>query len=135
MYNLVYKNQLFFLFLIILFLIHSVFKYRQNQILEVESSKSKEVISQVRCSFASQSTSSIKIIKNGRRYSIELPAKRCINYAVGDTVQLFYNKKYDYYYLPGLLYLYKQRVVYCLIGIGLLLLPWKFFNLKFFKIF
>lgn len=77
------------------------------------------------CSIAPRLKSSIKVLRGGKIYSVELTSKDCIKLNIGDRVKLYYNAAYDYYYLPGFLKVHLIRFVLSSISLFLVMLPWK----------
>jgi len=122
-----FKYQLYYALISLIFFSHAIFYYYQNSHLEKTATLSKQLITDISCSVAPRSKSSIKVIKNDRVYSVDLPSERCLKLNKGEKILLYYNEKYDYYYLPGALRIHLIRVIVTGSILILLVLPWKFF--------
>lgn len=70
-----------------------------------------------------RSGSSVGIHKNGEYYSIGVSREKCYNYNINDTILLFYNKKYNYFYVPNTLTLYKRYIYASLFMVIITFLP------------
>ena len=81
----------------------------------------------------SRSGSSVGIIHQGEHYSIEVTNEDCRKYMIGDEILLYYNNKYDYFYLPNTLYLYKRFIYASFISIILSFISFKKIKTKIFN--
>jgi hypothetical protein len=122
-----YKNQSFFFLIALAFFSYAMFYYVQNKNLERNSKLEKMLIVDKSCNAGSKSVSSIKVTRNGKTYSVQLPYSKCLELNIWGKVGLYYNEKYDYYYLPGLLRIYLIRVVVTALVLILLVLPLEVF--------
>jgi len=120
-----FKYQLFYALISLMFFSYTMFYYYQNSHLEKTASLSKQLITDISCSVAPRSKSTIKVIGNNRVYSVDLPSERCLELNKGEKILLYYNQKYDYYYLPGALRIHLIRVITTGSILILLAFPWK----------
>ena len=123
------KYQLFYLLIASFAFGYSLFIYSQNINFEDLPSEN-HIITKLNCSYAPRVLSSIWIKKNNKVYSITLPEKECSNHYVGETVELKYNKQFDYYLIVE-----KGGDSFRLITTGLafflLILPWGYIKDRF----
>lgn len=69
-------------------------------------------------------SSSIGIRYNNKYYNIGLKKNQVLTYAVGDSISLYYNKKYDYFYVPNTLKLYLRYIYASIFSLLLSFIPW-----------
>ena len=79
-----------------------------------------------------RSGSSAGIYHNEKYYSIGIKKEDCYKYNLGDKISLYYNKKFDYFYVPNTLVLYERYIYASLFLVILSFLPLrKFKNMVF----
>jgi hypothetical protein len=81
----------------------------------------------------SRSGSSVGVFHMGEYYSIEVTNQQCRNYIIGDKISMYYNSKYNYFYLPNTLYLYKRFIYASFLSIILSFLSFKKLKTKIFN--
>ncbi len=121
-----YKNQWFYLIIATGFFTYALFFFIQNNNPENNFIIEHQVIKQKRCSSAPRISSFVQIEKGGKKYTVNLPEQDCVNYSIGDEIKLYYNNKYDYFYIPNRIKVEISRVAISGIVFILLLLPWKY---------
>lgn len=87
-----------------------------------EDSPKNYVISDV--SLRKRYSSSIGINYNNKYYNIGLKKEQVLEYKVGDSISLYHNKKYDYFYVPHTLKLYLIYICASLFSFVLSFIPW-----------
>lgn len=103
----------------IIFFIMYYYDVRKMEKLDIPK---KYVISDV--SLRKRYGSSIEINYNGKYYNIGLKKKEVLNSKVGDSISLYYNKKYDYFYVPNTLKLYLIYIYASIVSFLLSFIPW-----------
>lgn len=84
------------------------------------------VIKDITCKL--RSGSSIGIYHQGKYYSIGVSRVKCYQYNINDLIYLYYNEKYNYFYVPNTLKLY-ERYIYA----SILMVIFSFLPLSKFK--
>ena len=125
MKDIYYKYQWFYLIIVICFFAYALF-YFYNDNLQKNVIVEKHRIAQKRCSAAPRITSFIQVEKNNKTYTVDLSKQKCVNSSIGDTVILYYNQKYDYFYTSDRNRVSLSRIIISGIAIVVLLLPWKY---------
>ncbi len=120
-----YKNQTFFIFVSLCFFAYSIFHYVRYQ--DVESRSIIQVVTVVNksCSAAPRLASGLKVSKNDKNYSVELPYDSCYKYSIGDKVSLLYDERYNRFYLPNYFNVYRFRAILTGIILFVIIFPWK----------
>lgn len=121
----IYKNQIFYIFIALFFFFYATFYYVQNKRLERLGVLHDQEIVKKYCSVAPRRVSSITVIRGDKSYYVRVKSEECLSFEIGDKVKLYYNEKYDYYYLPGSLKVHSIRLSITGIVLFLVLLPWK----------
>lgn len=75
-------------------------------------------------------TSSVGINFDNKYYNINVKRKDALTYKIGDSILLYYNKKYDYLYVPGTLKLYYRYIYASVFSFLLSLIPWSKIKIK-----
>lgn len=119
------KNQIFYIFIALFYFLYATFYYVQNERLERLGVVHDQEIVKKYCTVAPRSASSIMVIRGDKSYHLRVKSDECLSFEIGDKVKLYYNEKYDYYYLPGSLKLHFIRFLITGIILFLILLPWK----------
>jgi len=102
--NFVVLLRIFSLFLIFFtigyyFTIEEMIKHEDPQLYKISSLKCRK-----------KSGSAVGIHYLGKYYSVEVTRENCNNYNLNDSICLYYNEKYDFFYVPDSLYLYKRYI-------------------------
>ncbi len=87
-----------------------------------EDSPKKYMISEV--SLRKRYSSSVGVVYNNKYYRIGVKKKDGLNYNIGDSISLYYNKKHDYFYVPNTLNLYLRYIYASLFSLLLSFIPW-----------
>lgn len=127
-----YKNQFFFILIALSFFMYAMFHYLRYHDLDVVNNIKKVTVFNTSCTAAPRMTSGMKVSYQNKHYSVSLPYKNCSKYSSGDEVELLYDVKYDKFYLPDFVKVYRYRVVfigYVLLG---LIMPWKYVVKRFY---
>lgn len=120
-----YKNQIFFVLVSFCFFAYAIFHYIRYKDVESRSTLEVVTIMNISCSAAPRLASGIKISKNNREYSVELPYDTCYKYSVGENISLLHDEKYNKFYLPDYFSVYKFRTILTTIILVLVIFPWK----------
>ena len=84
------------------------------------------MIVEKRCSAAPSITSFVKVKKGNKTYTVNLPEQECVNYSIGEKIELNYNKKYDYFYIPTMEKAVNSRIIFSTLALLLSVFPWKY---------
>jgi len=120
-----YKNQTFFIFVSLCFFGYSIFHYARYQ--DVQSRSIILVVTVVNksCNAAQRAASGLKVSKNNKNYSVELPYDSCYKYSIGDKVSLLYDERCDHFYLPNYFSVYRFRAIVIGLILFSVIFPWK----------
>lgn len=120
-----YKNQFFYAFISFCVFSYALFHYFRYK--ELESPANLQVVSIVStsCSAAPRLASGLKILKNHKEFSVELPYDSCSKYSIGDHISLIYDQKFSRFYLPDYFRVYRFRAMFTMIIFIMTVLPWK----------
>jgi len=105
---------------------YAMFHYlRYHGLDDVNNLKEVEVFN-TSCTAAPRMSSGMKVDFQKKVYSINLPYENCSNYSSGDKVELLYDVKYDQFYLPDFVKVYRYRVLFVGFVLLALIMPWKY---------
>lgn len=79
-----------------------------------------------RCSAASGIRNYIKIKKRDKVYVIDLSEQKCVDYEIGDQIELNYNKKYDYYFISSINKAINTKLIFSSLGLFIAIIPWRY---------
>lgn len=68
--------------------------------------------------------SSIYISHEGEKHYLNFTKKQCKSISIGQSIELFYNRKYNYFYIPNTLFLYERYIFGCFFCFILTFFPW-----------
>jgi hypothetical protein len=128
-----YKNQIVIIFIIILGLLFTIKQFIEyNDTIKNNNVFITKIIKQ-NCHAAPRMKSTIWINFNKKTYSVGIPYNECVNYPVGESIQVLYNKNNDKFIYRVKNPKYLKNIV--LLGMFLLIsfLPWQYINEKLFK--
>lgn len=120
-----YPYQIAWCLTSIVLLILSINRYYENKNLEVNGVREKFKIVEKNC--RRSSTGGLRLIyfedKKKEVNRIEATGyDECI--AIGDSLELVYNFKLDYYFLPDSLWRYERYIIGCIFSLFFSVLPW-----------
>lgn len=99
-----------------------IFYYYDVKNMEKNQVHKKYVISDV--SLRKRYGSSVGVNYNNNFYSIGLKKEEVLRYKEGDSISLYYNRKYDYFYVPNTLGLYLRYIYASIFSLLLSFIPW-----------
>lgn len=120
-----HKSQIFYTLASFCVFTYAIFHYIRYKAVESYSSFEVVPIVNTSCRNSTRSASGIKVSRNNKEYSVELPYDTCNKYSIGDKVSLLYDEKYNRFYLPNYFRVYRFRAIFTTIIFVLVILPWK----------
>lgn len=128
-----YKNQIFYILIAFCFFAYAIFHFIRYQDIESRSTSEVVTIINTSCSAAPKLASGIKVSKNNKEYSVELPYDSCCKYSIGDKIRLLHDEKYSRFYLPNYFRVYRFRAIFTTITLILIIFPWKDITRRIFR--
>lgn len=118
-------EQAVFSLLILGGLLPVLYFYLVHVRLENENKIFRKKIENVHCSHFRSRTSAFQILHHAKNYEVEVPTPFCRQLKNGQSVGLLYNKRLDYFFLPGKSETNLFQIYIISVAFVLSLLPWK----------
>ncbi len=125
MKKLYFENQLFLTRVALIGLSIVSFYYYQNNKIKNEEITEKRVIVE-KSGHSYKRGSSLTIKRNDAYYHLKFGKYDNQQFSVGDTIDVYYNKQFDYCFLPSRVEQNFKQFLYVLVTFFLLLIPWKY---------
>lgn len=105
---------------------YAMFHYLRYHGLDVVNNVKEVSVLSTSCTAAPRMASGMKVSFQNKDYSINLPYEDCSRYSSGDKVELLYDVKYDQFYLPDFVKVFRYRVIFAGCVLLTLIIPWKY---------